>query len=319
MHQVRYFLAVALAKSFTRAAQDCNVSQPSLTAAIKKLEEELGDTLFLRERGGVKLTPLGEAVLPRFRRLAQESESILELAESRRRLEQVPIRIGLLQTIGPGRLVALLSTFRERAPGVEVEIHVGSHSDLMRRLREAELDGALTNVGERSPEECVVAPLFEERYLVVLPPGHRLESCDLVRLCDLSGEPYVDRLACELRDRVAEEMRRREVVLYASYRCSREDWIQSMVRAGIGFALMPEHSITTGGTINRPLVEPEVKRTIAMVRWADRGFSPALKLFWETLRSAAQSEKYGKSPDSGPESESMPSGTPAAAPIASAE
>jgi DNA-binding transcriptional LysR family regulator len=319
MHQVRYFLAVVEAKGFTKAAGDCNVSQPSLTAAIKKLEEELGESLFLRERGGVKLTPFGEAVLPRFRRLAQESESIVELAESRRRLERVALRIGVLATIGPGRLVSLLSSFRDRAPGVDVELHVGTNDELMRRLRDAELDAALSNVGERSPEECVVAPIYQERYLVVLPPGHPLEARDVVRLADLSGEPYVDRIACEMRDHLAEEIRRRGVQLYASYRCSREEWIQSMVRSGIGFALMPEHSIVTGGTVNRPLIDPEVRRTIAAVRWADRAFAPALKLFWETLRSAAQFAKYGNSDGSGAGSESTPSGTPEAAPIASAE
>jgi DNA-binding transcriptional LysR family regulator len=286
MHQVRYFLAVVETKSFTRAADLCHVSQPSLTAAIKKLEEELGEQLFLRERGGTKLTPFGERVLPRFRRLALESDSIRELAESHRRLERVPLRLGVLSTIGPARIVAMLRELLDRAPGIEVEIHVGTNPELMQKLEEAELEAAISNLGtERVREQCVIAALYQERYLVVLPPGHPLEGRDGLQLSDLSGQPYLDRLACEMRENVMKECRDRDVRLYASYRTSREDWIQTMVRAGLGFAFMPEHSILTGETINRTLTDPKLERTISMVRWVDRPLSAVLELFWKTMKA----------------------------------
>ncbi|WP_249351327.1 LysR family transcriptional regulator [Corallococcus exiguus] len=116
MHQVRYFLAVSETHSFTRAAERCHVSQPTLTAAIKKLEAELGGLLLLRDRSGAKLTPLGRLVLPRLQRIDDESRSVALIAENHRRLKKVPLRIGVLCTIGPARLSGYLAAFRAVAP-----------------------------------------------------------------------------------------------------------------------------------------------------------------------------------------------------------
>ncbi|EYF02816.1 LysR family transcriptional regulator [Chondromyces apiculatus] len=293
MHQVRYFLAVCATQSFTRAAERCHVSQPALTAALKKLEQELGGSLFYRERSGAKLTTLGQVVYPRFQRLSQESEGIVAMAESHQRLHQVPLRLGVLSTLGPARLAPYLAAFRARAPGVELELYVERSQALLGKLGEGELDVVITNLRDEAPPWCVPKWLYEERYLVVLPPGHALSSRQAVRLADLSGEPYVDRLACELREEVQKLCATRQVDLYATYRTEREEWVQSLVQAGIGFAFLPEHSVRGGETVNRPLVEPEVGRTISLVRASERPLGPAAKLFWEALLSMASSEAPG--------------------------
>jgi DNA-binding transcriptional LysR family regulator len=106
---------------------------------------------------------------------------------------------------------------------------------------------------------------------------------DCVRLADLSDEPYIDRLSCEMREQLAALCASRKVALYASYRTEREDWVQSLVASGVGFAFMPEHSLLLGTTTARPLVEPELRRTISVVRSGNRSKSPAAKLFWLTL------------------------------------
>ncbi len=283
LHQIRYFLAVSETSSFTRAAARCNVSQPALTTAIKKLEQELGSQLFLRERRGAKLTSLGAMVLPRFQRIAKESSSILETAESHQRLQQVPLRVGVLETIGPSRLAADLAEFRSRAPGVELEIRVEPHQSLIAALHEAELDCGITNVTSEPKDWMVIKPLYEEPYRVALPPGHPLGDRAQLELAELSGEPYIDRLACELREQVTALCATRNVELYAIYRTKREAWIECLVRAGIGFALLPEHSILSADTISRPLIEPSVSRTISLVRSADRAISPAARILWDTL------------------------------------
>jgi len=283
LHQIRYFLAVHDTRNFTRAAERCSVSQPALTNAIKKLEKELDGPLFHRDRGGAKLTTLGELVLPRFRRLAQESASVLEIAENHRLLRNVPLRIGVLRTIGPTRLAAYLEDFRRRAPGVELEIQVLSHELLVSRLEEAALEVIITNVDVVSHDWAVVKTLYQERYVVVLPPSHPLAGRDDIALLDLSGEPYIDRLACELRDKVTAACSHRGCELYATYRTENEAWIECLVRAGVGLALMPEHSLVSKDTIRRQLVDPAVTRTISMIRSADHPTSPAAKLLWETL------------------------------------
>jgi DNA-binding transcriptional LysR family regulator len=287
IQQVRYFLAVTETRSFTRAAERCAVSQPALTTAIKKLEEELGGALILRERGGAKLTALGQHVLPRFQRLQDETQAVQVIADNHRRLKQVPLRVGILCTIGPARLAGSLAAFRTAAPGVELEIAVATQGEILRRLEEAEVDVIVSNLGDAVPDWCVVAPLYDERYVVALPPGHRLAAREGLRLEDLDGEPYLDRLACELREKVAGAYAARGMELYAAYRTDREDWVQSLVQAGLGFAFMPEHSLILTGASQRPLVDPIIERTITLVRSGNRTSPPALQLFWDTLLARA--------------------------------
>jgi DNA-binding transcriptional LysR family regulator len=287
MHQVRYFLAVCETRNFTRAAGRCRVSQPSLTTSIKKLEEELGDALFHRDRAGATLTALGRQLYPRFQRLAAESASIGVVADNHKRLKQVPLRLGVLATVGPARVAHYLSGFRGRAPGVELELHIGRHDELVGKLEELELDVVISNTSDVVPEWAVVTPLYVERYMVLLPPGHRLGARAGVKLIDLVDEPYVDRLACEMREQVAAACASRRFQLYAAHRTEREEWVQSLVQAGLGFAFMPEHSILPGETITRPLTEPALARTISMLRNADRPPTSAAKLFWQNLLGKA--------------------------------
>ncbi len=283
MHQVRYFLAVCETKNFTRAAGRCRVSQPALTTSIKKLEDELGEPLFHRDRGGATLTALGRLLYPRFHRLAAETASIGVVADNHKRLKQVPLRLGVLGTIGPAHVAGYLAAFRGRAPGVELELHIGHHPELLDKLEELALDLLVTNIGDAAPDWCVVSPLYEERYIVLLPPGHRLGHLREVRLADLAGEPYVDRLACEMREQVGAACASRRLELYATHRTDREEWVQSLVQAGLGFAFLPEHSVLQGETIARPLVEPSLSRRVSLVRNAERSAVPAAKLFWNHL------------------------------------
>jgi DNA-binding transcriptional LysR family regulator len=283
IHQIRYFLAVIETRSFTRAAERCAVSQPALTAAVKKLEEELGGPLILRERGGAKLTALGQHVLPRFQRLQDETQAVQLIADNHRRLKQVPLRVGILCTVGPARIARSLAAFRVEAPGVEIEIAVAMQGEILRRLEEAEVDVIVSNLGDAVPDWCVVAPLYDERYVVLLPPGHRLAGRESLRIEDLDGEPYLDRLACEMREKLAGVYAARGLELYAAYRTDREDWVQSLVHAGLGFAFMPEHSLLPVEAAPRPLLDPVLARTVTLVRSGNRSPPPALQLFWDTL------------------------------------
>lgn len=281
--QARYFLAVVDAEHFTRAAERCNVSQPALTTAIKKLELELEGALFHRDRRGAKLTTLGTLVLPHAQRLVAASAAVDKCAANHRRLEGVPLRVGVISTIGPARLAGHLESFRARAPGVELELHIHRHSRLLTMLEEAELEVVISNVGTNPPDWLVVKPLYRERYFVLLPPGHSLASRSAVALAELGGERYIDRSACELRDQMVELCSERDVDLYAGYRTDQEAWIECLVRAGVGFAFMPEHSIIARDALKRPLCDPEVHRQISILRSADRPVSPAARLLWDTL------------------------------------
>ncbi len=109
-------------------------------------------------------------------------------------------------------------------------------------------------------------------------------------LSDLSRERYIDRSACELREEVKSLCQERSVDLYAIYRTEREAWIECLVRAGIGFALMPEYSIVGTDAIKRALTDPEVHRDISILRCADHALSPAGQTLWDTLVGRGDAE-----------------------------
>jgi len=130
-------------------------------------------------------------------------------------------------------------------------------------------------------------PVYSEKYMVVFSPNHRLKEKAAIKLEDLSGEAYVDRLACEMREMVMKVCEEKSVELYATYRSEREDWVVGMVLAEMGFAFMPEYSITQNGMLSRPLVDPEVTRTVTIASMPGRPFAPGAEAFIRAVRSYA--------------------------------
>jgi len=283
LRQVRYFLAICEHGSFSRAAQACDLSQPALTKAIKSLEAQVGGQVFHREGRRVVLSELGRMVRPHFERLVGEQDAALTVAKNFRLLRQAPLRLGVLPTIGPARIGRFLSVFREGNPGVEVAVSEGSSETLRRRLEGAELDVAIANPAAGFDDAFRSVSLYQERYLVILPPGHPLERHDTVSLGALDGHDYVDRLACEMREMVTGVLEDRSIRLYAKFRSEREDWVQTMVLAGLGFAFMPEYSVTVGGLVGRVLTEPALAREVHAFEVRGRRRSPAAALFLKEL------------------------------------
>lgn len=270
MSQVRYVLAAARLLNFTRAAAEVNVSQPALTKGIKQLEAELGDTIFERAGKRIALTPFGARVMPHLQQIADGADLTRALASSHRLLRVDPVRLGVRSTIGPRRLTGFLTDFHARCPAIELAITEASIATLKEQLLADALDLAImTDLGNLG-EAFACRPLYEERYVVLAAPGDDLAQMDTVRLAGLSGRAYVDRLSCEFRETVMARCAADNITLYARFRSEREDWIQAMVQAGIGFAFMPECSITAPGLISRPLVEPQVTRQVCAVTLAER-------------------------------------------------
>ena len=284
LHQIRYFLSAAETLNFTRAAEQLHVSQPALTTAVRKLEEELGAPLFHREGKRVLLSELGQIMRPHLAQALERMESAREAATNFRLLNKAPLKVGAMTTIGPQRLTHFLAAFQREHPGVELGVHEGLAPQLGARLDSGELDLALLSV-ECGLEGYRFEPLYVERYVVIAPPGHRFQQQNAVTLADLAGEAYVDRLACELRERVMAVCGERAIELYATFRSEREDWIQGMVAAGMGFAFMPEYSVTQAGLLTRPLVEPEVARTVALAHMPGRPFTPPAAAFARMARA----------------------------------
>jgi DNA-binding transcriptional LysR family regulator len=287
LFQIRYVLAVAQALNFTRAARDCNVSQPALTKAVRSLEAELGAPLFHREGKRILLSEFGRSMLPLLENIMGEAEAARTLAQNFKLLNKVPVRLGVMSTVGHMRLSRFFAQLEKMHRGVELSVRESDVSDLKAMLSDGEIDLAVLNPAAGLGDGFHLQALYTERYVVIFPPDHERAKANAIALRDLSGEPYVDRLACEMREMVLGICQQEGVELYAKFRSEREDWVQAMVLAGIGFAFMPEYSVTLPGLLQRPLVEPTVERTICLATMPGRPFSPAVSAFVRAARSFA--------------------------------
>lgn len=288
MHQIRYFLAVCDHGSFTRAAQFTYISQPSLTQAIKKLEEELGGELFLRDRSGCSLTNLGRLVEPGIRNIFRETQTTKAEAIRFTRLNTIPLRIGLTPTIGAQRLSPFFARYQCEYPHIELELIVDSEPALLRQLELEQVDLLISAPTEFLGEPYHSILIYEERYVAAFSADHRFNQLAKIRLIDIQTEPYLDRLNCELKEKLKHICQDQEIKLYAAYRSNSEEWILHMVRAGIGVALMPEYTLPKNSeNIKwRYLSEPEIKRKVYAIHAAQIPKKSELKALIANLSSS---------------------------------
>ena len=278
MHQIRYFLAVAETLNFTRAAELCNVTQPSLTRAVKKLEEELGGLLFSREHHNTHLTELGQLMRPHLEAIWSTEGAARALAKGYCRLEQATLRLGVMCTISPMQMVELLGRLHEQVPNLDLTLVDAPAREVVEQLEAGEVVMALVALPE-FPEKCHARPLFTERYMIAFPRGHRFERMNAVPFHELDGEDYLQRLHCEFRYHFeALDVPKRHKTVQR-YRSEREEWIQAMLLAGRGCAVMPEYLPVLPGISMRPIVEPEVSRTVNLLTIAGRRFTPVAEIF----------------------------------------
>ena len=197
MHQIRYFLAVCDCLNFTRAAETCNVTQPALTRAVQKLEEELGGLLFRRERKYTHMTDLGHLVRPQLEAILAQSEQAKTTAKSFLQLKDAPLKLGVMCTIGPMRFIGFLATFGRGHPGIEVSLMESVPQRLAESLMAGELDVAMMTAPDEGNERFNLHPLYEERFMIACAPGHRFEQMPAVPMADIAGESYLTRANCE--------------------------------------------------------------------------------------------------------------------------
>lgn len=272
LYQIRYFLAIAETGSFTKAAERLFVSQPSLSAGIKKLEQVLDVTLF--ERGGRRavLTPAGKLFQEKAKIYLDNYQATLrELREFR---DQPVLRLGTLRTIRITCLADLIYTFQQQFPSVLIELVDGSFSELCDQLEQGDVDLVMTVLdGYEAPKTSLI--LFQQRRVLAVSTNNPLTNRATVQLADLDGQPFIDRLHCE---RYKEFQR-----LFTSiqprivYRADQEEWVFSLIAAGLGLSIMPEwHNVP--GVIFIPIADLPLQRTVGLV-WRSGYESEAIDQF----------------------------------------
>ncbi len=239
-----------------------------------------GESLVIREPGRVHLTELGQLMKPYFQRTLQRLEEAERTARRIATLEGATLSIGLMCTIGPTRMIDFFTRFHSNYPGVDFCLRDGSVDELEDLLSKGEIDVAICCRPDEDNVRFHMMPLFDEGFVVAMSPSHRLAKQDTVRVPDLNDEKYLSRANCEYRD-VLRDLRLgfKNIVLHKKYSSERDDWIQSMVLAGLGITYIPEFAATVDGLVTRRLVDPEVVRTVKIATVRGRPHSPAVAAF----------------------------------------
>jgi len=292
MHQVRYFLAVAQELNFSRAAEKCNVSQPSLSRAIQQLEGELGGPLFNRERHLTHLTELGEMVRPHLENVFEAAMKAKRLSQEVSQLKRVPLKLGIMSTISPAEIVDLISALKKRHEGLELRLCDSNSRDLRDRLLAGDLEAVIYALpGEEDDSRIHIMPLFREQMVIAIHSGHRLAKEAAYPVTELNGEAYIHRMNCEFAGYADRILQEKGVTCTPTYWSERDDWTLAMVAAGLGFAFMPENAAKHPGVVALPVVEPEFWRTVNLVTVRGRRYSPGVGAL---VREAMRKEWFGQ-------------------------
>ncbi|MDA8420946.1 MAG: LysR substrate-binding domain-containing protein [Pseudomonadota bacterium] len=270
--ELRYVVALARERHFGRAAEACFVSQPTLSVAIKKLEEEFGVILFERGRTEVTVTPVGERIVEQARRALDEFEGVRRIARQAKDPLSGSLRIGAIYTVGPYLLPRLVPILHRKAPAMPLVIEENYTARLRERLVSGELDAVLVCLPFEEPG-VVTLPLYDEPFVVMVPAEHAWAGREAVMAADLSAETVLLLGAGHcFRDQVLAACPScvgppaAEGGLQKAVEGSSLETIRCMVASGMGITVLPCTAASGPGqyapalTVIRPFVDPPQRR-----------------------------------------------------------
>ncbi|MFJ2778602.1 LysR family transcriptional regulator [Kitasatospora sp. NPDC087315] len=289
LQQLRYFLAVAETRHFTRAAEAAHVAQPSLSQQIRALERELGAELFHRTRGNIALTDAGDALLPLARRILADTESARLAVQETVQLRRGRVRLGAPPSLCTSLVPDVLRLFRDRYPGVALVVREGGSRDLVRTLAAGELDVALIITppsGEAAPALAVTELLHEELVLVSAEAEAEAGPRRRARVAELRGRPLVMfREGYDLREATLAACREAGFEPEFAVEGGEMDAVLGFVRAGLGPAVLPGMVAARSGLVVTPFAGPGLGRTIAVAHGHEVPLTRAAAALRETLLS----------------------------------
>ena len=270
LRDLEYLIAVADHRHFGRAAESCHVSQPALSAQIRKIEDFLGLQLFERSNRNVVITPLGELVSRQARIVLEEAQKIATLAQRASEPLSGSFRLGAIATLGPYLMPHLLGAFRKRFPKLELLIKEGLTDQLIGDLRTGGLDAVLA--APAFPEDGLkLIALFHEPFFLAVPRGHKLESKEPLRVKDLHSEDMVllEDGHC-LRDQIIEVCPSNRRGNFREFHATSLETLRHLVATGFGYSLIPRLAVGASDRLKnlisyRPFEGKPVGRKIVLV------------------------------------------------------
>jgi DNA-binding transcriptional LysR family regulator len=284
LRQLRYLVALAEERNFTRAAERAHIAQPALSQQIRRLEEEVGLALVDRTTRRVALTDAGDLLLVRARRILAEVAAADAELQSLRGVQTGHVTVGVLHTMGPIDVSLALAIFHRRHPAVELTVREQSSEELAEMLRVDELDLAFLSVTERVESHgLALHQLISEELVVVLPPDHPLAGRDEVRMAELSGEEFISyRVGARLRELLTLAGRHAGFEPRVTLESNESHRIRRLVARGMGVAILPRSdAVAVGGAAVAvvALTDPALTRDITLAWREDRRLGPAAAEF----------------------------------------
>jgi LysR family transcriptional regulator, hydrogen peroxide-inducible genes activator len=278
--ELRYIVALASEQHFGRAAERCNVSQPTLSIAVKKLEDELGVTLFERGKQGVLVTPLGQRIVAMAGEVLEKTAEIKDVAATDTDQLAGPLALGTLPTIGPYLLPQFIPLLKEMAADLPLYVEEATQADLVAKLRNGDLDAILVTA-PCNETDIVTRELFDEPFVLLLSARHRLASKHAIEATDLDaaelllldeGHAFREQVLAafpHLRPNASDGRTGHPLSQRAPMRGSTLETLRHMVASGLGLTILPQTAAHTplyapNLLVTRPFTNPVPKRTLVL-------------------------------------------------------
>ena len=288
LRQLEYFCALARTGSFTKAAEDLGISQPSLSEQIARLEQGFGAPLFERLSRRIELTPLGEAILGKAQALLADAAALPDYFEQAREGVRGPLRVGAIPTILPYFLAPLLKGFTERYQDVDLHVREGTTVEMVQQLHDGMIDLAVLSLPVEGAG-LVMRELFRDPLYLAVPDGHPLASAEKVQLRRLSEERLlILKDGHCLRDETLAVCDNARARFAGQFEVDQFLTIFELIRAGFGVSIVPEMARRLSENCKLIEIEPKVSRRVGYIRLERRYLSKALEAFTGYLKDSVK-------------------------------
>jgi DNA-binding transcriptional LysR family regulator len=286
MHQIRYFLAVSETLNLTKAAERCNVAQPSLTRAIKALETELGGELLRRERALSHLTELGQRMLPMLRQCYETALTAKMVAASIRKGEDAPLSVAVSQTMALRPFTPMLRELSRAFPGLQLKLLRGSGSEVVEYLKLGTAELAIAGPLGEAWSRLDAFPLFEEPFDLVVSRTHRLAGRNRAEFKDLGSETLLINVGCEMVEELTACLEANDILDTATHQVATQEDLLALLKANLGVAIIPVGVVETNGLCRIPLHQLNLARRVSVYTVAGRHRGAACATLLNMLRAA---------------------------------
>ncbi|WP_017186845.1 LysR family transcriptional regulator [Alkalibacillus haloalkaliphilus] len=287
LRQLKYFIKVAELEHVSEAADQLHVAQSAVSRQIANLEEELGVELFLRGGRKIRLTPVGEVFLERIKMAMTEIENAERDVREFLNPESGTIRLGFPTSLAAKTLPSVISAFRKEHPQIGFQLQQGTVNDLIAAVKIGQIDLAFVSPVPLNNPDVKGDIFFTEKIQALLPRHHEFAQNEHLRLDQLKHEPFVlFRQGYIMRDLVTKACQQVGFEPRAAFEGEDVDTIKGLVAAGLGISLLPEITLNERPTRDTRIinvVEPNMTRTVGMVRPKYREIAPSEQIFFDFL------------------------------------